>query len=87
VCPTSNLRTNVVRSLDEHPLPALHAAGALCTINTDDPAMFGTDLGREYEIAASLGVDEASAYRAGLAGALCDEPTRDRLRGLWSDGD
>jgi aminodeoxyfutalosine deaminase len=79
VCPTSNLRTGVVASLDEHPLPALRAAGALCTINTDDPAMFGTDLGREYEVAARLGVDPEAAFAAGVAGAVCDEETRQRI--------
>jgi aminodeoxyfutalosine deaminase len=73
VCPTSNLRTRVVSSIEEHPLPVLRAAGVPCTINTDDPAMFGTDLGREYEVAASLGVTPAEAYAAGLAGALCDD--------------
>ena len=45
VCPISNLRTRVVGSLEEHPLPQLLAAGARCSISTDDPAMFGTDLG------------------------------------------
>jgi aminodeoxyfutalosine deaminase len=82
VCPTSNLRTGVVSTLDEHPLPALRAAGIACTINTDDPAMFDTDLGREYEVAASLGISAADAYAAGLAGALCDEQTRSRLAAL-----
>jgi aminodeoxyfutalosine deaminase len=82
VCPTSNLRTRVVDSLAEHPLPRLRAAGIPCSINTDDPAMFGTDLGREYEIAASLGVGAADAYAAGLAGALCDDATRQRLAAL-----
>jgi aminodeoxyfutalosine deaminase len=72
VCPTSNLRTGMVASLAEHPLPVLRAAGILCTVNTDDPAMFGTDLGREYEIAAELGVTAEDAYRAGVAGALCN---------------
>jgi aminodeoxyfutalosine deaminase len=82
VCPTSNLRTGLVADLSVHPLPALRAAGALCSINTDDPVMFGTDLGREYEIAAQLGVSAADAYAAGLAGALCDGQIRDRLAGL-----
>jgi len=86
VCPTSNLRTGVVRTLDEHPLPALRAAGALCSINTDDPAMFGTDLGREYEIAAALGVTPAEAFAAGVTGALCDEETRQRLGGSRTTG-
>jgi aminodeoxyfutalosine deaminase len=85
VCPTSNLRTGVVRAIGEHPLPALRAAGAQCTISTDDPAMFGTDLGQEYALAHRLGVTDAEAYVAGLAGALCDESARDHLAGLAND--
>ena len=80
VCPLSNLRTGAVRSLEEHPLPQLVAAGVRCSISTDDPAMFDTDLSRDYEAAASLGVTPRAAYEAGVAGALCDEPTRARLR-------
>jgi aminodeoxyfutalosine deaminase len=80
VCPISNVRTRAVDSLSQHPLPALLAAGALCSINTDDPAMFGTDLQAEYEVAIGLGCDAQQAFRAGLKGALCDEVTRERLR-------
>jgi len=79
VCPVSNLRTGVVPSLQEHPLPALVAAGARCSISTDDPAMFDTDLEREYQVAAELGVTPQAAYAAGLAGALCEESVRDEL--------
>jgi aminodeoxyfutalosine deaminase len=32
VCPISNLRTRVVPSLEQHPLPKLLAAGARCSI-------------------------------------------------------
>jgi aminodeoxyfutalosine deaminase len=81
VCPTSNLRTGVVPSLAEHPLPRLRAAGVACTVNSDDPAMFGTDLEREYALAATLGVSPAEAYAAGVAGALCDDATRAMLAG------
>jgi aminodeoxyfutalosine deaminase len=42
--------------------------------------MFDTDLEREHEAAASLGVDGRAAYEAGVAGALCDEETRRHLR-------
>jgi aminodeoxyfutalosine deaminase len=79
VCPLSNLRTGAVRSLDEHPLPQLVAAGVRCSISTDDPAMFDTDLTRDYEAAAGLGLSPRAAYEAGVAGALCDEATRERL--------
>jgi aminodeoxyfutalosine deaminase len=80
VCPLSNLRTGVVRSLEEHPLPRLVAAGVRCSVSTDDPAMFDTDLTRDYEAAASLGLSARAAYEAGLAGALCDEQTRGCLQ-------
>ena len=47
VCPTSNIRLGVYPSLDEHPLPRLHAAGVRVTVNTDTPAIFGTTLNSE----------------------------------------
>jgi aminodeoxyfutalosine deaminase len=80
VCPLSNLRTGAVRSLEEHPLPQLVAAGVRCSISTDDPAMFDTDLTRDYDAAATLGLSPRAAYEAGLTGALCDDETRERLR-------
>lgn len=79
VCPTSNLRTGAVPELARHPLPQLRAAGISCSINTDDPAMFDTDLQREYQLAESMGVTAAEAYAAGVAGALCDPATRAEL--------
>ncbi|MEU8016876.1 adenosine deaminase [Micromonospora parva] len=54
VCPTSNVRTRAVATLDEHPLPRLVEAGLLVTINSDDPPMFGTTLNDEYAVAAHL---------------------------------
>jgi aminodeoxyfutalosine deaminase len=80
VSPVSNVRTGAVASLAEHPLPKLVAAGVRCSISTDDPAMFDTDLTRDYDAARTLGVDPRSAYEAGVEGALCDEATRERLR-------
>ena len=87
VCPLSNLRTGVVGSLEEHPLPQLVAAGVRCSISTDDPAMFDTDLTRDYEAAASLGLSPRAAYEAGVMGALCDDATRDRLRRIADSHD
>ena len=82
VCPLSNLRTGAVASLEDHPLPRLVAAGVRCSISTDDPAMFDTDLTRDYEAATSFGLDPRSFYDAGVDGALCDEATRARLRAI-----
>lgn len=66
VCPTSNVRTRAVASIEEHPLPQLVAAGVLVTINSDDPPMFGTTLNDEYAVAARL-LDLDAAGIAALA--------------------
>jgi len=41
VCPLSNVKLCVFKTLAEHNLPALLAAGLKATINSDDPAYFG----------------------------------------------
>ena len=87
VSPISNVRTGAIGSLAEHPLPKLVAAGVLCSISTDDPAMFDTDLTADYDAARSLGVDPRSSYAAGIEGALCDEETRKRLRKVGREFD
>lgn len=52
VCPTSNVSTGVLDRLEEHPLPRFLKAGLVVTLNSDDPAMFGTSLEREFVLAA-----------------------------------
>jgi adenosine deaminase/aminodeoxyfutalosine deaminase len=49
--PTSNVRTGVCTSLTDHPLKKYFKAGLLVTINSDDPAFFGSDLANEYLLA------------------------------------
>jgi aminodeoxyfutalosine deaminase len=68
-------------------LPQLVAAGAVCSISTDDPAMFGTDLARDYDAAVSLGLDPKQIFGAGLEGALCDESCHARLRMVGDEYD
>jgi aminodeoxyfutalosine deaminase len=85
VCPISNLRTGAVASLDRHPLPQLVDSGVPCSLSTDDPAMFGTDLGHEYDTAVTMGLSPRDFYAAGLKGALCDDLTRERLRAIEAE--
>jgi len=82
ICPTSNVRTRSVTSMETHPLPRFLDAGVLCSISTDDPAMFGTDLSVEHAAARSLGADPENLWNTGLTGALCDDGARARLAAI-----
>ncbi|MGD0752128.1 MAG: adenosine deaminase [Anaerolineales bacterium] len=50
LCPLSNVRTGVVKSIDEHPARKLFERGLFITINSDDPKMFGNSLAEEYRV-------------------------------------
>lgn len=87
VCPTSNVLLSVAADLASHPLPVLLAAGVPCSINADDPLLFGPGLLEEYELCRSgLGLtdqDFATVARASLthSGAPGDVVT-DGLAGI-----
>jgi adenosine deaminase/aminodeoxyfutalosine deaminase len=49
--PTSNVRTGVCPSFAEHPLRQYFDRGLLVTLNSDDPAFFGSDVANEYLLA------------------------------------
>jgi adenosine deaminase/aminodeoxyfutalosine deaminase len=51
ICLTSNLRTGVCKAIAEHPAKSYFDQGIMITLNTDDPALFGTTLSREYQLA------------------------------------
>jgi len=48
VCPTSNLCLGLARDLAAHPFDRLRRAGLELSVNTDDPALFDTDLSKEF---------------------------------------
>lgn len=54
LCPTSNMLTNAIPQLKDHPLKKLFDFGVAVTINTDDPGIFNTNLNREYRIAHEI---------------------------------
>jgi aminodeoxyfutalosine deaminase len=83
VCPTSNVATRAVDTLDEHPLRTFVEAGVPVTINSDDPPMFGTTLNGEYAVAARLlDLDEAGVAdlaRAAVRASFAPEDVRTRI--------
>jgi adenosine deaminase/aminodeoxyfutalosine deaminase len=52
-CISSNLRTGCCRSLAEHPVRRYFDAGLMVTLNSDDPALFESDLDAEYRLASA----------------------------------
>jgi aminodeoxyfutalosine deaminase len=51
ICLTSNFRTGLCPNLNEHPVKSYFDHGVMITLNSDDPAMFGTTLAHEYQLA------------------------------------
>ena len=82
VCPTSNVKLGVVPTLEQHPLPALLAAGVACSLGADDPLLFGASLLDEYNHArTTLGLHDAQLAdiaRASLRSSGAPSPLRDR---------
>jgi adenosine deaminase len=57
VCPLSNLRLAVVKTLEAHPLARMLAAGLKVTVNSDDPAYFGGYVNDNYlQVADAVGL-------------------------------
>jgi adenosine deaminase/aminodeoxyfutalosine deaminase len=52
--PSSNVRTGVCASFSEHPLRAYFDAGLMVTLNSDDPAFFGSNVENEYRLAHEI---------------------------------
>jgi adenosine deaminase len=72
ICPTSNLRTRAVSSLDELKgiLERFRAAGVRLTINTDGTYLLGTTLRREFDLLLEAGALSPADAR------LCIETAR-----------
>ena len=71
ITPISNVKLGVVRSLSEHPIRRLHAAGVRCTVSTDDPLIFGNTLTDEYAgLATEAGFARAELVQLARNGFL-----------------
>jgi adenosine deaminase len=61
ICLSSNLALKVIDSPNEHPLRRWWQAGVPLSLSTDDPAIFGTTLRHEYNLAAEICPEMLSA--------------------------
>jgi adenosine deaminase len=84
VCPTSNVLLGVFPSIAEHPLPRFLDAGVRCSLNADDPLLFGPGLLDEYELCRrEMGLtDEQLASMARSSFECSGAPTAVKLAGV-----
>lgn len=70
MCPTSNLKTGSIATIEEHPIRRALDLGLNFSVNTDDPGPFASSMNSEYELlATSFGFTEAdfeTVYRNSL---------------------
>lgn len=83
VCPISNIKLDVIESMEVHPIRQFFDRGLRCTISTDDPFSFGNTVEDEYHaLAESLAFTRselAQIAKNGFEVALVD----DSLRAKW----
>jgi len=84
VCPTSNLALGVCPSIEQHPIERLRRAGVAVSVNTDDPALLGTSLTREYALCrdafAWTDAQLRSVALTSIDASFADEDVKQRLR-------
>jgi adenosine deaminase len=89
VCPTSNVVLGVFPSYEEHPFPALRAAGIPLTLGSDDPPYFGASVGGEYAVAREhFGLDDAELVaitRTAVEASFAEPELRSKLLTLLTD--
>ncbi|MFC4273445.1 adenosine deaminase [Sneathiella chungangensis] len=83
MCPGSNVATGLYKSRALHPFKAFMKAGAIVTLNSDDPPFFATSIGHEYtEAARFYGLSEADLTgitRNAIRAAFCSETLKEEL--------
>jgi adenosine deaminase len=87
VSPTSNYCLGVVRRGEPHPLRRMVDAGLFCTVNSDDPPMFGTDLVAEYRLLAGQGFTWEELWRLNrnaVEASFLGEAEKAELRREWA---
>jgi len=63
VSPTSNYHLGLINITEKHPIRKMIDSGLMCTINTDDPAMFSTNIATEFELLYSQGFTLEELYQ------------------------
>jgi adenosine deaminase len=82
LCPLSNWITGAVTKKEQHPLKQIFDFGIPCSINSDDPGVFGSSLQEDYKIGKELlGLDNDHFRRMNqMAFEACFIPSKNEFR-------
>lgn len=85
MCPLANVALKVVPRIEDHPIAALLDRGVVVTVNSDDPAYFGSYIGDNYRaMSEGLGLpddDIATLARNSIAASFLDDGRKQELIG------
>lgn len=88
ICPTSNVQTKAVASLDHHPIHEFIRSGLNVTINTDNRTVSDTTLTKEIrkimEVFSLTLDDYKMIYENAVKRAFASSDEKHRLRSYWS---
>lgn len=89
MCPTSNINTQVFKSISEYPLKEFLDAGIIVTINTDDPAIEGTTIKGEFKKLIkefNLGKDEIKDLLSNsINSSFANDDTKAKMKNKLED--
>ena len=86
ISPYSNYRTNVTPYDQPHPIRSLVDAGVFCTVNSDDPGMFSTNLTKEYQLLVQQGFSWEEIWQLNLnsiEASFLSEEEKEEYRKTW----
>lgn len=81
ICPSSNIDTDVIKSIESHPIKQLVDNGVLVTINTDNRTVSNTNLNKEYEsLRKTFGFSDEDFLKFNLNAINCAFISEDEKR-------
>lgn len=84
MCPSSNLQTMAVSSIDHHPIRSYLDMGIKVTVSTDNRTVSNTTMTQEYELLAThlnfTEKDFLKIYSNSIDVAFCDDGVKERLK-------
>ena len=87
LCPTSNLQTKAIASIEEYPFTKFYEAGIPMSINTDNRTVSDTTCTDEYMLLTEAGMFKEAMcqkiYMASLATSFADDSVKQEVFSRW----